>query len=121
MLVTLGTAPTIVASSPEAPMEILKTYDRALSRRRISVCFCIEEMNKNSLVWDDCTDNWKQLRRIAKTKIFGSRMLQIQEPVREKKVSEYMEFLRWREGKVVKISLCKERWRDGDWGRVTWR
>ncbi|KAK9131131.1 hypothetical protein Sjap_011618 [Stephania japonica] len=104
MLVTLGTAPTIVASTPEAAMEILKTHDRALSGRHISVCFRIEEMNKNSLVWDDCTDNWKQLRRIAKTEIFGPRMLQIQEPVREKKVGELMEFLRGREGKVAKIS-----------------
>ncbi|KAK9130402.1 hypothetical protein Sjap_010889 [Stephania japonica] len=108
MLVTLDTSPTIVASTLDAAMEILKTHDRVLSRRHIFVCFRIKEMNKNSVVWDDCTDNWKLLRRIARTEIFGPRMLQIQEPVRETKVGELVEFLRGRERKVVKLRLKRK-------------
>ncbi|KAK9101257.1 hypothetical protein Scep_024687 [Stephania cephalantha] len=104
MLVTLGTAPTVVASTRDAAMEVLKSHDKSLSGRHIRMSFRIKEMNKHSLVWSNCTDTWKLLRRLARTEIFSPKMLQNQEPVRERKVGELVEFLREKEGKVLMIS-----------------
>ncbi|KAK9098238.1 hypothetical protein Syun_025283 [Stephania yunnanensis] len=88
IFVILGTSSTIVTSTTDAAMEILKTNDGFLSRCHISICFRIKDLNKNSSVQDDSTDNRKLLQKIARMEIFGLRMLKIQKPARGAKVLE---------------------------------
>nr|A8CDR5.1 RecName: Full=Corytuberine synthase; AltName: Full=Cytochrome P450 80G2 [Coptis japonica]BAF80448.1 corytuberine synthase [Coptis japonica var. dissecta] len=104
MILWLGTQPTVMASTAEAAMEILKTHDRIFSARHIRMSFRLKHHIKYSLVWSDCTDYWKLLRKIVRTEIFSPKMLQAQSHVREQKVAELIDFLRSKEGQVVKIS-----------------
>ncbi|KAF5177347.1 Corytuberine synthase [Thalictrum thalictroides] len=104
MIIWLGTKPTVVASTAEAAMEILKRNDQVFSGRHIPMSFRLKHHIKYSLVWSDCTDYWKLLRRIARTEIFSPKMLQAQSHVREQKVGELVEYLRSKEGQAVKLT-----------------
>ncbi|CAI0627438.1 unnamed protein product [Linum tenue] len=57
-----------------------------------------------AIVWaSNCNESWKSLRGLCRTELFSSRAIESQAAVREKKVSEMVEFLAAREGKVVDI------------------
>ncbi|KAJ8642844.1 hypothetical protein MRB53_004592 [Persea americana] len=104
MLVKFGAQPVIVASTPAAATEILKANDRILSGRYIPHSLRMKNHIKHSVVWTDCTDNWKTLRRIARTELFSTKMLDAQLLVREKKVAEMVNFVRGQDGKAVVIT-----------------
>lgn len=104
MLVKLGMRPVIVASTPESAMEILRTHDKALSGRFIPQSMRIKDHIKHSVVWSDCTDGWKNLRRIARTELFSTRMLDAHVHVRQQKVGEMVEYIRGKEGGEIKIT-----------------
>ncbi|KAL6000509.1 hypothetical protein ACLOJK_024208 [Asimina triloba] len=100
----LGAQTVIVVSSPAAAAEILKTHDRAFSGRYVFHNFRIENHVEHSMVWSECNDYWKMLRRICRTELFSPKMIELQAHLREEKVWEMVEHLRGREGEVVKIA-----------------
>ncbi|CAL1371340.1 unnamed protein product [Linum trigynum] len=104
--VKLGAQLIVVASSPAAAAEILKTHDRVLSARYESKSspFKISDVNRMAIVWaTTCNDSWKSLRALCRTELFSGRAIESQAAVRERKVCEMVEFLAAREGKVVDI------------------
>ncbi|CAL1371445.1 unnamed protein product [Linum trigynum] len=57
-----------------------------------------------AIVWaSNCDDSWKSLPGLCRTELFFGRAIESQAAVREKKVSEMVEFLAARKGKVVDI------------------
>ncbi|KAL3818111.1 hypothetical protein ACJIZ3_004016 [Penstemon smallii] len=103
----LGTQRLVVASSPDAAREILKTNDRILSGRYVpqSMPYTKSELNQSSLGWtEECNDNWKHLRIICKTGLFSNKAMDSQAILREKHISTLVNFLRGKEGEVMKIS-----------------
>ncbi|KAL5718285.1 hypothetical protein ACHQM5_011203 [Ranunculus cassubicifolius] len=102
----VGSQMMIVASSPAAAKEILKTNDRILSARHVSHSIHAKspELNALSVVWaSECTEKWKYLRTICRTEIFSSKVMESQAHLREEKVKELIEFMEANEGKQVKI------------------
>ncbi|CAI0403679.1 unnamed protein product [Linum tenue] len=104
--VKLGAQLIVVASSPAAAAEILKTHDRVLSARYASKAnpFKLSDVNRMAIVWaTTCNDSWKSLRALCRTELFSGRAIESQAAVRERKVREMVEFLAAREGRVVDI------------------
>uniref|UniRef100_A0A1W7HBR5 Cytochrome P450 n=1 Tax=Scoparia dulcis TaxID=107240 RepID=A0A1W7HBR5_SCODU len=102
----LGTKCWIIASSPEAAMEILKTKDRILSGRYVPHAFPIPypEINKSSIAWSECNDFWKNLRTLLRTHLFSNNAMESQAQVWEKSITQLVEFVRSKEGEVLKIA-----------------
>ncbi|XP_034710271.1 probable (S)-N-methylcoclaurine 3'-hydroxylase isozyme 2 [Vitis riparia] len=106
MSLRLGTQLMVVASSPAAAMEVLKTHDRALSGRYLSSSVPVKnpKLNHLSIVFaKDCNTNWKNLRAICRMELFSGKAMESQVELRERKVTELVEFLATKEGEVVKV------------------
>ncbi|XP_058085899.1 probable (S)-N-methylcoclaurine 3'-hydroxylase isozyme 2 [Magnolia sinica] len=100
----LGAKLVIVASSPSAAADVLKTQDRFLSARDIPNTYRVKDYISFSLAFAyECNERWKALRTICKTELFTTRMLDVQTHMREKKVSEVIGFIFSKEGEAVKI------------------
>ncbi|XP_038687862.1 probable (S)-N-methylcoclaurine 3'-hydroxylase isozyme 2 [Tripterygium wilfordii] len=102
----LGTQIMVVASSPAAATEILKTHDRVLSARYVPQVMPLKrsELNNISLGWSlECGEGWKYLRTICRTELFSSKAIESQACLREEKVMEMVKFIDGKEGKVVNI------------------
>ncbi|KAK9159742.1 hypothetical protein Syun_006083 [Stephania yunnanensis] len=100
----LGSQTVVVASSPSAATQVLKTHDRILSGRYVFQSFRVEKHVNNSIVWSECNENWKMLRKVCRTEVFSSKMIESQAHLREAKAMDLVEFLKGREGQVVKIT-----------------
>ncbi|KAG9441729.1 hypothetical protein H6P81_017583 [Aristolochia fimbriata] len=105
MVLKFGVEPVVVASSHTAAMEVLKNQDRVLSGRFAPHSTRIPGYIEHSMVWSDCTDYWKLIRKICRTELFSTKMLDAQSHVRERKVSELVDFLRRnKDGEVVRFA-----------------
>ncbi|KAJ8752828.1 hypothetical protein K2173_008563 [Erythroxylum novogranatense] len=103
----LGTQLVVVASSPMAATEIMKTQDRLLSGRKLPKAAPFEPhiLNSVAIAWtSECTEEWKFLRALCRTELFSVKAVESQAMLREKKVGELVEFLRSREGSVVNVA-----------------
>ncbi|XP_023916715.1 probable (S)-N-methylcoclaurine 3'-hydroxylase isozyme 2 [Quercus suber] len=88
MSLRLGTQISIIASSPEAAREVLKTHDRELSGRFIANAIPLinPKLNNFSLAAaPECNDYWRSLRAICKADLFSAKVLESQNHIREKK------------------------------------
>ncbi|XP_010253990.1 PREDICTED: probable (S)-N-methylcoclaurine 3'-hydroxylase isozyme 2 [Nelumbo nucifera] len=104
MLLKFGVEPVVVASSHVAAVEVLKNQDRLLSGRFAPHSVRIKGYIEHSMVWADCTDYWKMVRKVWRTELFSTKMLDIQAHAREEKVSELMKFLIRKEGEKVNFA-----------------
>lgn len=105
--VKLGTQLVVVASSPASAAEILKSQDRLLSVRSVPkvATYELSVIDQHSIVFSsDLSNQWKFLRAFCRTHLFSPKAVESQAALREKKVSEMMNFLRSRKGETVKIS-----------------
>ncbi|KAL5552130.1 hypothetical protein UlMin_002306 [Ulmus minor] len=96
----LGTQLVIVGSSSEVAMEILKTQDSNLSAR-----YAPQTATKLSdgIGWIDRSDSRKKLLAICRMKLFSGKEINFQACVRDRKISEMLEFVHKEQGKEVKI------------------
>ncbi|KAL6979630.1 hypothetical protein U1Q18_021285 [Sarracenia purpurea var. burkii] len=104
----LGTQLLIVASSPAAASEILKTHDRILSGRQVPHVVPTKDPSRNhlSMAWAfECNDGWKFLRTICRTELFSGKAMESQSRLRAAKAAEMVEFLGGvtAEGKAVRV------------------
>ncbi|CAI0455273.1 unnamed protein product [Linum tenue] len=93
----LGSQLLIVASSPAAAAEILRTHDRLLSARYVTtiVPYDIAELDRKAIVWSSNCNNerWKAFRSMFRNQIFSARAIESQASVRERKVAQMVEYL----------------------------
>ncbi|KAL3538371.1 hypothetical protein ACH5RR_001737 [Cinchona calisaya] len=62
-------------------------------------------MNHVSVGWTyECTDQWKFLRTLCRTELFGTKVIESQSSLREQKVNELVQFLISKEMEEVKIA-----------------
>lgn len=104
----LGNQRVVIACSPTAASEILKTHDRELCGRYAPKATPIKEsdLKKISLLWaEDCGNQWKSTRVLWKSELFSNKAMELMGGMREQKVAEMVEFLgaKGKEGKVVNI------------------
>ncbi|CAN1751981.1 (S)-N-methylcoclaurine 3'-hydroxylase isozyme 1 (Fragment) [Linum perenne] len=102
----LGSQLVVVASSPAAAVEILRTHDRFLSARyfpRIAP-FSIAELDRKAIIWSSsCNDNWKNFRSIFKNQLFSAKAIEAQAAVRERKAAEMVNFVGSRAGEEIDV------------------
>jgi len=106
MCLRLGTQISIIASSPEAAREVLRTHDRELSGRFIANAIPLINPKPNNFslaAAPECNDYWRSLRAICKADLFSAKVLESQNHIREKKVRELVDFLGSKEGEVVNL------------------
>ncbi|KAJ9553099.1 hypothetical protein OSB04_017144 [Centaurea solstitialis] len=99
----LGKQLLVVASSPEAAMEILKTQDRFLSSRVVPTAFQQPSLIPHSLIWSECNQTWKSLRTLCRTEMFSAKALESQSRVRDEKLGRLLDFLRGKQGQEVNV------------------
>ncbi|CAI0403683.1 unnamed protein product [Linum tenue] len=103
----LGSQLLVVASSPAAAAEILRTHDRLLSARYVptAVPYDTMETDRKAIVWSsNCSnDQWKAFRAMLRNHIFSPKAIESQAPVRERKVAQMVEFLEGKLGETVSI------------------
>ncbi|KAK9130321.1 hypothetical protein Sjap_010808 [Stephania japonica] len=105
MMLKFGLVPPLmVASNHMAAAEVLKSRDGACSGRNVPHSVQVPGYIEHSMVWADCTEHWKLVRKIWRTELFSTKMVDSQTGIREEKVRELVEFLRRREGQVVQLS-----------------
>ncbi|PWA76511.1 cytochrome P450 [Artemisia annua] len=100
----LGSQLLVVASSPEAAMEVLKTQDRVLSGRIKPDSFQVNPTNEGHVVWAlHCSEHWKILRTLCRGELFSPKAIEAQSDLRNEKLVQMLDFLNSTEGEVVKI------------------
>ncbi|XP_024989175.1 probable (S)-N-methylcoclaurine 3'-hydroxylase isozyme 2 [Cynara cardunculus var. scolymus] len=99
----LGKQFLVVASSPEAAMEILKTQDRFLSSRVVPTAFQQTSLIPHSLIWSECNQTWKNLRTLCRTEMFSSKALESQSRLRHEKLGQLLDFLHRKQGQVINV------------------
>ncbi|KAK9075283.1 hypothetical protein SSX86_003606 [Deinandra increscens subsp. villosa] len=99
----LGTRLLVVASSPEAAMEVLKTQDRHLSGRAIPDALQ-QSFIDYYFVWArDCNEHWKSCRTLCRLELFSVKAIEAQSNLRNEKLAHMLNFLNKNQGKVVKV------------------
>ncbi|KAI7753942.1 hypothetical protein M8C21_033142 [Ambrosia artemisiifolia] len=100
---SLGKQLLVVASSPEAAREILKTHDRLLSARKVPSALQHPTMLPHSLMWSECNQTWKSLRTLCRTEMFSAKALDTHSRVREEIFAKLIDFLRKKQGHAINM------------------
>ncbi|XP_071711163.1 probable (S)-N-methylcoclaurine 3'-hydroxylase isozyme 2 [Rutidosis leptorrhynchoides] len=101
--VRLGTRLLVIASTPEAAEEVLKTKDRQLSGRSIPDALQ-QSFIDYYFVWaNDCNDHWKSCRTLTKNELFSPKAIELQSSLRSEKLNIMLDYLKSTQGKVVQI------------------
>lgn len=106
MRFNLGTHLLIVASSPAAAADILKTNDRALSARPVphAVPLSPSEISRLSFWGDPTSNHWRSIRAICRAELFSAAAQEAQARVRDEKAAELVEKLRAvKEGAAIDV------------------
>ncbi|TMW86422.1 hypothetical protein EJD97_021400 [Solanum chilense] len=96
MSIRFSTRLIVVASSPAAAAEVLKTHDRVLSGRYVSRVVRVKGSivhNLSTAFLEECDDNWKKVRTIYRGALFSTKALESQVSTRENKVMEMIRYL----------------------------
>ncbi|KAK9158548.1 hypothetical protein Scep_005122 [Stephania cephalantha] len=106
MMLKFGVVPPmVVVSTPETAAIVLKKQDRICSGRSVPHSVKVPGYFEHTMVWADCTEHWKVVRKIFRTEMFSNKMVEAQTSIREEKVRELVRFLRERElGEVVQVN-----------------
>ncbi|KAJ9553384.1 hypothetical protein OSB04_017429 [Centaurea solstitialis] len=99
----LGKQILVVASSPDAARETLKTQDRFLSSRVVPTAFQQPSLIPHSLIWSDCNQTWKSLRTLCRTELFSAKALESHSRLREQKLGHLVDFLHNNQGQVINL------------------
>lgn len=101
----LGMETLVVASSPAAAVEILKTNDRTFSARTVphAVPLTASEIERLSFWGDALSDHLKNVRAICRAELFSAKSLEAQRRLWQEKVAEMVGSLRTKEGAAVDL------------------
>ncbi|XP_060214507.1 probable (S)-N-methylcoclaurine 3'-hydroxylase isozyme 2 [Lycium barbarum] len=108
MSIKFGARLVVVASSPAAAAEVLKTHDRNLSGRFVSHPIRVKDSrlhNVSTAFLEECDENWKSVRTIYRGALFSTKALESQVSLREMKVAEMMQHLVNKQGQVIKFKF----------------
>ncbi|TVU22121.1 hypothetical protein EJB05_31803, partial [Eragrostis curvula] len=87
MYLKLGEIPAVIATSPDAAREIMKTHDVAFATRPWSTTIRINMADGQGLVFAPYDELWRQLRKVAIVELLSARRVRSFRRVREEEVS----------------------------------
>lgn len=91
MFLKLGQMPVVVASTPAAAKELMKTHDAAFSARPISTAMEIIYKDGRGLVFTPNDQHWRQLRKVCVVELLSAKRVLSFRPVREEVASRMVE------------------------------
>ncbi|KAL6629984.1 hypothetical protein ACP70R_029749 [Stipagrostis hirtigluma subsp. patula] len=83
MALRLGELRAVVASSPAAAREVMKTHDAAFASRPLSPMVALGYQGADGIIFAPYGDGWRQLRKICALELLSARRVQSFRPVRE--------------------------------------
>ncbi|KAF8779249.1 hypothetical protein HU200_002929 [Digitaria exilis] len=87
MFLKFGEVPVVVASTPDAAKEIMKTHDTTFSTRPLSLTMKIITKNGPGIVWAPHGELWRQLRKICYMELLSAKRVQSFRPMREEEAT----------------------------------
>ncbi|MED6198458.1 hypothetical protein PIB30_066398, partial [Stylosanthes scabra] len=105
MILRIGQPPTVIISSPNIAKEVLQTNDLLFSDRPVpSIMTCLGHHNY-SLGFLPVSPLWKDLRKICNELLFSSKVLDLSQDLRHKKLIELLDQMQryGRTGKAIDI------------------
>lgn len=94
MSLRLGSRFTVVVSSPSMAREVLQKHDQVLASRTIANAVQAHGHFSVSVAWLSPSNQWRNLRKISKERMFTIQRLDAGESLRQKKIEELCNFLR---------------------------
>ena len=86
MLLRFGEVPVVVASSPAAAREVMRTHDAAFASRPMGPMSRLWFQGADGILFAPYGDGWRQLRRICSMELFSARRVRSFRAVREEEV-----------------------------------
>jgi len=83
MLLKFGEVPVVVASTPDAAKEVLKTHGAIFSSRPLSLTIKTFSTDGMGIVFAPYGDHWRQLRKICTVELLSARRVLSLRPTRE--------------------------------------
>ncbi|KAM0882970.1 hypothetical protein ACQ4PT_031953 [Festuca glaucescens] len=91
MLLKLGEVPTVIASTPEAAMEVLKTNDLALATRPSDPTLDIVSSGGKGLLFAPYGEHWRQMRKVCVVELLSTRQVWRIESIKQDEVAYLIE------------------------------
>lgn len=106
MLLRLGAVPTLIVSSSEAAMEVLKKYDIAFCSRHLSATIDIISCGGQDIIFSPYNERWRQLRKVCVLELFSQRRVLSFRHVREEEAAQLVHSIsdHSRDGRPVNLS-----------------
>ncbi|XP_023748639.1 cytochrome P450 Tp4149 [Lactuca sativa] len=104
MLMHLGNVPMLVASSPEAAKELLKTHDIKFASRPKLRIPNILSYGSNDIVFAPYGEHWRQLKSIAVVHLLNNTQVQSFQQVRETEVAFMVDKIKKSCGSLVDLN-----------------
>ncbi|KAF8657485.1 hypothetical protein HU200_060047 [Digitaria exilis] len=76
MFLKFGEVPVVVASTPHAAKEFMKTHDAIFATRPLSLVTKVIIKNGPGIVWAPYGDHWRQLRKICMVELLSAKRVQ---------------------------------------------
>ncbi|CAM0904633.1 unnamed protein product [Alopecurus aequalis] len=90
MMLRFCQLPVVVASSPEAAREIMRTHDVTFASRPIGPMLQLVFRGNEGLVFAPYGDGWRQLRKMCTVELLSSRRVHTFRPVREEELGRLL-------------------------------
>uniref|UniRef100_A0A0D9VVH7 Cytochrome P450 n=1 Tax=Leersia perrieri TaxID=77586 RepID=A0A0D9VVH7_9ORYZ len=91
MLLRLGEVPTVVVSSPEAAMEVMKGLDPAFAERARGTTIDIVSFGGKGIVFAPYGEHWRQVRKICVVDLLSARQVRRLETIRQEEVTRLVD------------------------------
>jgi cytochrome P450 len=91
MFLKFGELPVVVASTPDAAKEVMKTHDAIFSTRPQSFAAKTATKDGQGIVRAPYGDHWRQLRKICTMALLNARRVQSLRPAREEEASRLVQ------------------------------
>ncbi|CAM0942758.1 unnamed protein product [Alopecurus aequalis] len=91
MLLKLGEVPTVIASTPEAAMAVLKTNDLALASRPRGPTVDVVSYGGKGLVFAPYGEHWRQVRKVCVVELLSARQVRRIESINQDEVAHLVQ------------------------------
>ncbi|RCV44268.1 hypothetical protein SETIT_9G359800v2 [Setaria italica] len=91
MLLRLGEVPTVIGSSPEAAMEVMKTNDPVFASRPRGAMLDVVSFGGKGIILAPYGEHWRQMRKVCVVELLSARQVRRMERIRQSQLSHLTE------------------------------